>query len=132
MRLGSIRGRIMGPRPGRSGSFRRWLVAFISLVVLADVVVLAVGASTLTVHLQDLELFGGLLACGAVTVELTRRVGENTGFVKDVYATWELPVAILLPLPYAPVLPIIRFALTQWRIRGPPCTGGRSARPRSG
>ena len=94
----------------------RWLVAFVSLVVLADVVVLAVGASTVTVHLRDIALFGGLLACSAITVEMTRRVGENTGFVKDVYATWELPVAILLPLPYAPVLPIIRFALTQWRI----------------
>jgi diguanylate cyclase (GGDEF)-like protein len=112
----SIRGRIMGPRSWPIWELPRWLVAFISLVVLADVVVLAVGASTLTVHLRDVALFGGLLACCAVTVELTRRVGENTGFVKDVYATWELPVAILLPLPYAPLLPIIRFALTQWRI----------------
>jgi diguanylate cyclase (GGDEF)-like protein len=43
-------------------------------------------------------------------------VGENLGFVKDVYAVWELPVAMLLPLPYVPVLPVIRFALTQWRI----------------
>ena len=60
------------------------------------------------------------LACSAATVELTRRVGENIGFVKDVHAVWELPVAMLLPLAYAPVLPIIRFTLTQWRIRRVP------------
>jgi diguanylate cyclase (GGDEF)-like protein len=112
----SIRERIMGPRSWPIWELPRWLAAFVSLVVLADVVVLAVGFSTVTAHLRDLALFGGLLACSAITVEMTKRVGENTGFVKDVYATWELPVAILLPLPYAPVLPIIRFALTQWRI----------------
>ena len=61
-------------------------------------------------------MFAGLLICSAATVELTRRVGENLGFVKDVYAVWELPVAMLLPLAYVPVLPAIRFALTQWRI----------------
>ncbi len=94
----------------------RWLIAFVSLVVLADAVVLAVEASVVTIHLRDLALFGGLLICSAATVELTRRIGENTGFVKDVHATWELPVAILLPLAYAPVLPLIRFALTQWRV----------------
>ena len=54
--------------------------------------------------------------CSTATVELTRRIGENTGFVKDVHAIWELPVAMLLPLAYAPVLPVIRFTLTQWRI----------------
>ena len=112
----SIRGRIMEPRSWPIWELPRWLIAFVSLVVLADVVVLAVGASTVTIHLRNLALFGGLLFCSAATVELTRRVGENTGFVKDIHATWELPVAMLLPLPYAPVLPIIRFALTQWRI----------------
>jgi diguanylate cyclase (GGDEF)-like protein len=112
----SMRERVMGPRSWPISELPRWLIAFVSLVVLTDVVVLAVGAGTVTVHLHDLALFGGLLVCSAATVELTRRVGENTGFVKDVHATWELPVAILLPLAYAPVLPIIRFALTQWRV----------------
>jgi diguanylate cyclase (GGDEF)-like protein len=112
----SIRGRIMGLRDWPVWELPRWLIAFVGLVILADVAVLAVEASTVTIHLRDLELFGGLLICSAATVELTRRIGENTGFVKDVYATWELPVAILLPLAYAPVLPIIRFALTQWRV----------------
>jgi diguanylate cyclase (GGDEF)-like protein len=53
-------------------------------------------------------------------VELTKRAGENTGLIKDVYAVWELPVAILLPVVYALVIPIFRLALTQWRIRRVP------------
>ena len=112
----SMRERLMETRSWPIWALPRWLVAFVGLVVLADVTVLAVEVSTLTIHVRDLELFGGLLVCSAATVELTKRVGENTGLVKDVHATWELPVAMLLPLAYAPVLPIIRFALTQWRI----------------
>jgi len=97
-----------------------WLRVFVCIVVLADAVVLAVAASRVSIRAHDLELFAALLACSAATVELTRRVGENIGFVKDVHAIWELPVAMLLPLAYAPVLPVIRFTLTQWRIRRVP------------
>jgi diguanylate cyclase (GGDEF)-like protein len=97
-----------------------WVIGFIGVVVLADVVSWGVAASRFQFHVHDVELFAALLLCVAATVELTRRVGENHGFVKDVYAIWELPVAILLPLAYAPVLPVIRFALTQWRIQRVP------------
>jgi diguanylate cyclase (GGDEF)-like protein len=89
--------------------------------VLSDAVVFGLAASSVTFHVRDLALFAGLLTCSAATVELTRRVGENNGLAKDVYATWELPAALLLPLAYVPVLPIVRMALTQWRIhRGAP------------
>jgi diguanylate cyclase (GGDEF)-like protein len=98
-----------------------WLLAFIVTVVLADAVVLGLGASAVTFRAHDLVMFAGLLACSATTIERTRRAGENNGMVKDVFATWELPAALLLPLVYVLVLPIVRFALTQWRIhRGPP------------
>ena len=93
-----------------------WVAGFVVIIVLTDVVFLAVETSRVSVHIHDLELFAGLLICSAATVELTRRIGENLGPVKDVYAVWELPVAMLLPLAYVPVLPIIRFALAQWRI----------------
>ncbi|HLM89389.1 MAG TPA: hypothetical protein VK284_10240, partial [Streptosporangiaceae bacterium] len=88
-----------------------WLIAFVIVVVLADGVVLGLAASSVAVHARDLMLFAGLLACSAATVELTRRVGENNGVVKDVYATWELPAALLLPLAYVPLLPIVRMIL---------------------
>jgi diguanylate cyclase (GGDEF)-like protein len=97
-----------------------WLVAFVSVVVLADVAVFGAAASGATLRAHDLALFGALLVCDVLTVELTRRIGENLGVVKDVYATWELPAAMLLPLACVPVLPIVRFALTQWRIRRVP------------
>ena len=119
----SIRGRRMGPSGPRTWPVRalpNWLVAFIAIVVLGDAVLIAVTASVVTIHAHDLEVFAGLLVCSAATVELTRRVGENTSLVKDVHATWELPVAMLLPLAYAPVLPIVRFGLTQWRIARAP------------
>jgi diguanylate cyclase (GGDEF)-like protein len=123
-------GRARGPQPGwdlprgRLSALRdwpiwelpRWVACFVITVVLADVVVLAVEASNVHIHAGNLALFAGLLVCSAAAVELTRRVGENLGFVKDVHAVWELPVAMLLPLAYVPVLPLIRFALTQWRI----------------
>src|SRR5271169_3219971 len=97
-----------------------WLLAFVIAVVLADALVLGLAASSVTLHLRHILLFAGLLACSAATVELTRRVGENAGMVKDVYATWELPAALLLPLVYVPLLPIVRMALTQWRIKRAP------------
>ena len=94
-----------------------WLIAFIGIVVLADAALLGAAASRLTIGFHDLWLFGCLLVGSAATVELTRRVGANGGSVKDMHATWELPAALLLPLACAPVLPVIRLALTQWRIR---------------
>jgi len=96
------------------------LRAFVTVVVLADAVVLGLAATSATPTGRHLLLFAGLLACSAATVELTRRVGENAGMVKDVYATWELPAALLLPLVYVPLLPIVRMALTQWRIKRAP------------
>jgi diguanylate cyclase (GGDEF)-like protein len=95
----------------------RSLIAFVVAVILADAVVLAVSATTTPVGVHDLGVFGLLLACNAATVELTRRTSEPEGHVKDVHAVWELPVVILLPLPYALLMPAIRLALTQWRIR---------------
>jgi diguanylate cyclase (GGDEF)-like protein len=117
----STRERSISPRSWPIWELPGWVVGFVVIVVLADAAVFAFAAPTASVRARDLELFAALLACIAATVELTRRVGEkNSGFVKDVYAVWELPVAILLPLGYAPVLPVIRFALAQWRIRRVP------------
>ena len=112
----SIHGRSIAVRAWPIWDLPSWLIAFVSAVVLADVAVFGAAACATSLRAHDLGLFAALLACDALTVELTRRVGENTGMVKDVYATWELPAAMLLPLAYVPLLPIVRFALTQWRI----------------
>jgi diguanylate cyclase (GGDEF)-like protein len=114
------RERVTGLRSWPIWDLPRWVAAFVVLVVLADAAVLAVATSRVSIHVHDLGLFAGLLICSAATVELTRRAGENHGVIKDVYAVWELPVAILLPLAYVPLVPVMRTALTQWRIRRAP------------
>jgi diguanylate cyclase (GGDEF)-like protein len=118
--VGSVRGRGIAVRTWSIWSLPDWLIAFIVAVVLADATVFGLTAGTAPFRAHDLVLFAGLLTCNAATVELTRRAGENTGMIKDVYATWELPAAILLPLVYVPLLPIVRLALTQWRIQRVP------------
>jgi diguanylate cyclase (GGDEF)-like protein len=97
-----------------------WLIAFIIAVVAADAAALGLGASGVRLRAHDLTLFGLLLACDVAGLEVTRRAGEKAGMAKDMHAVWELPVAVLLPPVYAPVTPIIRVALTQWRVRRGP------------
>src|ERR1700761_297120 len=61
----------------------------------------------------DIALFAALLACGAFSVEMSRRASETAGVVKDVYAVWELPVVLLLPGLYALIVPVLRLTITQ-------------------
>jgi diguanylate cyclase (GGDEF)-like protein len=95
----------------------RWLVAFVAVVITADAAAITIAIRVSTVRPTQLLLFGGLVACGCVTVELTRRAGETALFIKDVCGVWELPIAILLPPAFAMLAPIPRIALTQMRIR---------------
>jgi diguanylate cyclase (GGDEF)-like protein len=100
----------------------RWLVAFImaTTAVYGLAIALAVAAEPGHESLHNLWLCGALLLCTALTVELTKRSGENAGLIKDVYAVWELPVAILLPPIYALLVPAVRLTLTQLRVRHVP------------
>ena len=101
----------------------RWLIGFVAVVVAADAAGIALaatgpfGGSRSFGGLRDLGLFGLLVACDVGGVELTRRAGEKIGVSRDMHGVWELPIAILLPVGYAPLSPIIRIALTQWRVR---------------
>ena len=114
-------------------SNRRWLAVFVVLVTVVYGLAIGVAAVSTVPRLNNVLLFGALLVCSAATVEMTRRAGENAGLVKDVYGVWELPVAILLPPLYALIAPIMRTALTQWRVRpAPDGTGGCSTRRSSG
>jgi len=98
----------------------RWVVTFIVMVTTIYVAVIGFALTTTPLVLRDLLLCGALMLCTAATVELTRRAGENAGVIRDVYAVWELPLAILLPPVYALVVPAFRIALTQYRIRRVP------------
>jgi diguanylate cyclase (GGDEF)-like protein len=101
-------------------SLPRWLVVFILAVIAADLAAIGAAASFTTITRSNLALFGLLLSCTAASVELTRKSGEQGGVIKDVHGVWELPAAILLPALYGLVLPIIRVALVQWRVRRAP------------
>ena len=100
----------------------RWLVAYIAATTVAYLLAIALAATAEPglESLRNLWLCGALLLCTTLTVELTKRSGENAGLIKDVYAVWELPVAILLPPIYALLVPAFRFTLTQLRIRRVP------------
>jgi diguanylate cyclase (GGDEF)-like protein len=99
------------------GELPGWLVAFITAVIGADLVVIATCAAVTRFRGADLELAAVLLGCNLLTVELTHRAGEPAGLVKDVHAMWELPLALLLPPLYGLLVPIPRMVLVQWRVR---------------
>jgi diguanylate cyclase (GGDEF)-like protein len=101
---------------------RPWLMAFICLITAVYVAAIAVAVAVVPwpQPWHNLWLFGAMLLCSALTVEMTKRSGENAGMIKDVYGVWELPLAILLPPLYTLVAPIFRFTLTQLRIRRVP------------
>jgi diguanylate cyclase (GGDEF)-like protein len=99
----------------------RSLTVFIVAVILVDVAAIALNAAILSLRSHDLTIFGLLLACNAATVELTRRASEPEGrAVKDVHAIWEFPAVILLPPVYAMLMPLVRLALIQWRVKQAP------------
>jgi diguanylate cyclase (GGDEF)-like protein len=101
-------------------SLPRWLLAFVLTVIAVDLASIGIAASFTTITKHDLALFSLLLGCTAISVELSRKAGEQGGVIKDVQGVWELPAAILLPPLYALIVPVIRIALVQWRIRRAP------------
>jgi diguanylate cyclase (GGDEF)-like protein len=93
------------------------LRVYVIVVLLTDLLAIGLAARVGLGSGRDLALLALLVACDAATIEVTRRTGENAGVIKDVHGVWELPVAILLPPVYALLVPILRVALAQWRIR---------------
>ncbi|MBV9205690.1 MAG: GGDEF domain-containing protein [Actinobacteria bacterium] len=101
-------------------SLPRWLTILVLTVVAVEVAAIGIAAPLTAFTGHDLVLFGVLLACTAVAVELSRRAKERAGWDKDVQGVWEFPIVILLPPLFALVAPISRLALTQWRVRRAP------------
>jgi diguanylate cyclase (GGDEF)-like protein len=112
-----VRGVVPAVRAWPMWELPRWLICFILAVAGSYATAVGVAAWAVRVSLHDLLLFGVLLGCIAATVELTKRAGENAGVIKDVFAVWELPIAILLPPVYALLAPLAQYALTHWRGR---------------
>jgi diguanylate cyclase (GGDEF)-like protein len=112
-----MRERLRAVRRWPAWGYRRWLVAYIVVVVTVYGVAIAVTGTMVSLSVHELILFGGLLLGSAGTVELTRRSGENAGFTSHIYGVWELPAAILLSPVFALTVPILRVTLCQLRVR---------------
>ena len=93
-----------------------WLKPLVAGVITVYCAAIGGAAALTPVRAGDLRLFAVLVACSAVTLEMTRRVGEPSGVVRDVYAIWDLPAAVLLPPLFALLVPIPRIILTQARV----------------
>jgi diguanylate cyclase (GGDEF)-like protein len=98
-------------------SLPRGLLAYVLAVDAVALAAVGIAASFTTITEHDLALFGLLLGCTALAVELTRKAGEQGSVVLDVQGVWELPAAILLPPLYALLIPMIRIAQVQLRVR---------------
>jgi diguanylate cyclase (GGDEF)-like protein len=101
-------------------SLPRGLLAYVLTIDVVALAAIGIAASFTTITEHDLALFGLLLGCTALAVEMTRKTGEQGGHIRDVQGVWELPVAILLPPLYAVLIPMARFALVQVRVRRAP------------
>jgi diguanylate cyclase (GGDEF)-like protein len=101
-------------------SMPRGLLAYVLTIDAAALTAIGVAASFTTITEHDLALFGLLLGCTALAVELTRKAGEKGGIILDVQGVWELPAAILLPPLYALLIPMARIAQVQLRVRHGP------------
>lgn len=64
---------------------------------------------------RELFVFGLLTACGLVCVEVMRRIGESAGVAQDLMGVWTLPIAVLLPAPYA----LVAAIPGRWRAQRP-------------
>jgi len=97
------------------------LRVYLLTVVTAALAATGTAAAFTAFHAQQLEVFLALAAFGVI-IESNIRFGGAIGpLSKDMFATWGLPVAILLPPLYGLIAPIPYFALLQWR-QPPPHT----------
>jgi diguanylate cyclase (GGDEF)-like protein len=93
------------------------LRCYIGSVPLAMLVLLGYLIPRTTWRSADLVTFLVLLGCGVISVVATPRIAYlQAGLVRDFLTVWVLPVAILLPPPYAMVTPVPLLILTQWRV----------------
>lgn len=106
-------------------TLRRWpllgqpvaLAGYVSAVVGLHLVLIGVTAASTSLHPLELITFAALLACGAVCIEASRRLGMPAGVARDMLSAWWLPAALLLPPLFALLMPVPLQLLLQFRVR---------------
>lgn len=96
---------------------RRPLVAYLCAIVALDVAAITLFTRSTDFRWPDVLTFAALMACGAVCIEASRRLGMPAGVSRDLLSAWWLPVALLLPPVYALFAPIVLQILLQVRVR---------------
>jgi diguanylate cyclase (GGDEF)-like protein len=95
----------------------RLLLAYVAVVVGLHLGLAVFAIFQTPPQRAEMLTFGALLACGAVCIEATRRLGMPAGVARDLLSAWWLPVALLLPPVYALLMPIPLQALMHFRVR---------------
>ncbi|MBG6091594.1 sensor domain-containing diguanylate cyclase [Actinomadura viridis] len=93
------------------------LAVYVPAVVALHLTLTVVGLLATVPRARDLLTLAALLACGAVCIEASRRLGMPAGVARDMLSAWWLPVALLLPPVYALLVPIPLQMLLQFRVR---------------
>jgi diguanylate cyclase (GGDEF)-like protein len=96
------------------------VIVYVLSVVAVDSALVGWELARLRARPADVALFATLMACGALCVEATRRLGQPSGVSRDLLSAWWLPVALLLPPPYAMLAPAILGVVLYLRIRRTP------------
>jgi diguanylate cyclase (GGDEF)-like protein len=92
---------------------RTYVVGIIALATILG----SVALSCLSWRLPQILTFAGLLACGSVVIEATRRQREiHGGFNRDLQSVWYLAMAITLPPGYVMLAPIPMTLYRLWRM----------------
>ena len=112
--------RLGRPRSWQLFALPRLVVGYVFAIIAADLGLTGWGIAVTPVRGGDLALFAALLACGAICIEATRRLGQPTGVSRDLLSAWWLPIALLLPPVYALIAPIVLGTLLYLRVRRTP------------
>ncbi|TYB41140.1 GGDEF domain-containing protein [Actinomadura chibensis] len=113
------RGGELARRPRRRALLGRppLLLVYVPVVVAVHLGLIAGGLVETPFRIGDVTTFAALLACSAVCIEASRRLGMPAGVARDLLSAWWLPVALLLPPVYSLLLPVPLQALLQFRVR---------------
>ncbi|MGI5164353.1 GGDEF domain-containing protein [Spirillospora sp. CA-253888] len=113
------RGGELAPKPRRRAVRGRpsLLAVYVPAVVGLHLILALAGLVRTELRLNDLLIFAALVACGAVCIEASRRLGMPPGVARDLLSAWWLPAALLLPPAYALLIPVPLQVLLQYRVR---------------
>ena len=113
------RGGFSWPRPWRSPLFDEPLplIGYVTTILACYLICTVCQLGLTSVTLGEITLFAALMACGAVCVEATRRLGRPVGVWRDLLSAWWLPVALLLPPLFALLAPAVLGLLSYLRVR---------------